>query len=142
MNPALDILLVDDNPGDADLVTEAFAESSLGTRVRVARDGVEALALLNATPLPDIVLLDLAMPRMNGHEVLEALKRSPLHRRIPVVILTSSRLPADILASYEAHASSYIVKPVGIEGLLHLVRSVEEYWVTHASLPTRVRADA
>ncbi|HUR69817.1 MAG TPA: response regulator [Candidatus Thermoplasmatota archaeon] len=134
------ILLVEDNPGDAELVLDAFATSSPGTRVSVARDGLAALRHLHdarTDDLPDLVLLDLHLPKKSGLEVLVEIKSSPRLRSIPVLVLSSSKLDTDIAGAYAGHANSYLPKPVGLEKLAALVRSVEDYWLQQVRLPPR-----
>jgi len=147
MTPAvaqpIEILLVEDNPGDVRLTTEALAEAKVRNRLAVAGDGVEALRYLRReapfedAPRPDIILLDLNMPRMDGREVLEEIKADPTLAAIPVVILTTSAAEEDILRSYQLHASCYITKPVDLEQFLKVVRSVEDFWLTIVRLPPR-----
>jgi len=140
----VEILLVEDNPGDVRLTTEALAEAKVRNRLSVARDGVEALQYLRReAPFedavrPDIILLDLNMPRMDGREVLEEIKRDPSLSLIPVVVLTTSQADEDILRSYQLHASCYITKPVDLEQFLRVVRSVEDFWLTVVRLPPKV----
>jgi CheY-like chemotaxis protein len=135
----IEILLVEDNPGDVQLTKEAFMEGKIRNNMSVARDGVEALAYLNNpnVPRPDIVLLDLNLPRTSGLEVLTAIKDDPVLRSIPVVILTTSQDETDIARSYRSHANCYITKPVDFEKFLHVVRSLEDFWLTVVRLPPR-----
>ena len=147
MTPAIgepiEILLVEDNPGDVRLTTEALAEAKVRNRLSVARDGVEALQYLRREPpfeaatRPDIILLDLNMPRMDGREVLQELKADALLSSIPVVVLTTSESEEDVLRSYQLHASCYITKPVDLEQFLKVVRSVEDFWLTVVRLPPK-----
>lgn len=140
---AIEILLVEDNPGDVRLTTEALAEAKVRNRLAVARDGVEALQYLRREPpfqgstRPDIILLDLNMPRMDGREVLQELKADPALSSIPVVVLTTSESEEDVLRSYQLHASCYITKPVDLEQFLKVVRSVEDFWLTVVRLPPK-----
>jgi two-component system, chemotaxis family, response regulator Rcp1 len=140
---AIEILLVEDNPGDVRLTTEALAEAKVRNRLSVARDGVEALQYLRREPpfqtstRPDIILLDLNMPRMDGREVLQELKADPSLSSIPVVVLTTSESEEDVLRSYQLHASCYITKPVDLEQFLKVVRSVEDFWLTVVRLPPK-----
>lgn len=139
----IEILLVEDNPGDVELTQEAFLESKVQNRVHVARDGDEALDFLYArgkfagAPRPDVILLDLNMPRRNGQEVLAIIKNDENMKHIPIVILTSSEAERDILESYRLHANSYIVKPVNLEKFLTVVREVEHFWISVVKLPGR-----
>lgn len=139
----VDILLVEDNPGDVRLTREAMKEAKLRNQLHVVSDGVEALAFLrrqgayaNAVR-PHLVLLDLNLPRKDGREVLAEIKQDTSLRRIPVVILTSSEAEVDILKAYDLHANCYISKPVDIEQFLKVVKSIEDFWVTIVKLPTR-----
>lgn len=137
----IDILLVEDNRGDILVTTEAFEESALRTSICVARDGQEAVDLLeDATRSyrPDLILLDLNLPRLDGHQVLARLKRHKELKRIPVMILTSSREPGDVLRAYDEHANSYLTKPVGIDDMQSMVESVQTFWFRHNVPPPRV----
>jgi two-component system, chemotaxis family, response regulator Rcp1 len=139
----IEILLVEDNPGDVELTREAFYEGKIGNRLSVAKDGVEALAMLRKegvhrnSPRPDIVLLDLNLPRKSGLEVLSELKDDPDLRAIPVVILTTSLSEEDIARSYHAHANCYISKPVDFDKFMAVVRSLENFWLTVVRLPSK-----
>jgi chemotaxis family two-component system response regulator Rcp1 len=132
------ILLVEDNPSDADLMRIALAEKWPDCTLQVASDGEEALALVLAAPVPDLVLLDLNLPRLHGHEVLATLRAShvPEVRRVPVVVLSTSTDPNDVLRSHELFASSHIVKPQSIEGLFETVESIASYWFRTVALPS------
>ena len=139
----IEILLVEDNPGDVELTREAFIDGKIGNRINVARDGVEALEYLrrkgiyaNATR-PDIVLLDLNLPRKSGLEVLSELKADPDLRSIPIVVLTTSRDEVDIARSYHEHANCYISKPVDFDAFMEVVQSLESFWLTIVRLPTK-----
>jgi CheY-like chemotaxis protein len=132
------ILLVEDNRLDIELTLDAFKEAHLGNSVHVAKNGLEALDYLfglkqygdrERYPLPDIILLDLKMPGIDGFEVLRRVKAEPEVKRIPVVILTSSREEGDLALSYDCGANSYLVKPVSFEGFLKVVQQVQEYWL-------------
>jgi CheY-like chemotaxis protein len=137
----VEILLVEDNPADVRLTIEAFRDAKVKNRLTVARDGLEALALLRGTSPHehaahfDLILLDLNLPRKNGREVLAELKSDPDLKRIPVVILTTSRAEEDILKSYNLHANCYVTKPVGFEQFLHVVQSIEDFWLCVVVLP-------
>ena len=137
----IEILLVEDNPGDVRLTREVLKEGKLVNHVSVARDGVEALAFLRRegahanAPRPHVILLDLNLPRKGGREVLEEIKDDPDLKRIPVVVLTTSMAERDILRSYDLHANCYINKPVDPEQFVVVVRSIEDFWLTLVRLP-------
>lgn len=138
---AIHILLVEDNPGDVRLTREALDEAKVRNKISVVQDGVEALAFLyqegeyaNA-PHPDLILLDLNLPRKDGREVLAEIKADEGLRRIPVVILTSSEAEKDIVKAYDLHANAYISKPVELEQFIHVVKSIEDFWVEIVKLP-------
>lgn len=139
----IEILLVEDNEPDVLLTQEAFADARMANRMHVARDGVEAMQFLRRqgdylnVPRPDVILLDINMPRKSGLEVLSELKADPELRSIPVVVLTTSQADEDILRSYQSHASSYIVKPVGFENFYQAVRAFENYWLSFVRFPPR-----
>ena len=135
----IEILLVEDNPGDVELTKEAFLEAKIRTNMTVMHDGVEAFEYLKnqQSAPPDIILLDLNLPRMSGLEVLGKIKDDPDLRVIPVVILTTSQDEADIAKSYRSHANCYIAKPVDFEKFMQVVRSVEDFWLTVVQLPNR-----
>ena len=141
MNRAVEILLVEDNPGDVRLTQEAFKEGKLRNRLHVVRDGEEALAHLHRhgpyarAVRPDIILLDLNLPKKDGREVLAEIKEDPELKRIPVVVLTTSRAEQDILQAYDLHANCYITKPVDLEQFLRVVQAVEEFWLQIVKLP-------
>lgn len=137
----IEILLVEDNPGDVDLTLEALEDAKLRNNVHVAEDGVEAMKFLRqegehaGAPRPDLVLLDLNMPRKDGREVLRDLKEDPDLKRIPVVVLTTSSDEQDVLEAYEHSANAYIVKPVDFEQFFRTVQSLEDFWFTVVRLP-------
>jgi CheY-like chemotaxis protein len=137
----IQILLVEDNPGDVDLTKAALRRSKLAIDLAVARDGVEAMSFLNKegefsdAPHPDLILLDLNLPRKNGREVLDEIKIDPLLRQIPVVVLTSSKAEEDVAATYDLHANCYISKPVDLEQFIQIVKSIEDFWFTIVRLP-------
>jgi CheY-like chemotaxis protein len=137
----IDVLLVEDNPGDVRLTREAFRDARLHINLSVASDGVEAMAFLHRegayaqAPRPDLILLDLNLPKRDGREVLEEIKSSPTLRSIPVVVLTTSAAESDVLRSYQLHANCYISKPVGLEGFLAVVKSIDDFWLTVVKLP-------
>ncbi len=139
MSQLILILLVEDSEADIDLTLDAFREARLANKIEVCRSGQEALDYVfgqgeyadrRAHPLPDLVLLDLKMPGIDGHEVLRGIKNEPVLKRLPVIILTSSKEEADRALSYDNGANSYLVKPVSFEGFLDVVRQVGEYWLT------------
>ncbi|MEM1043206.1 MAG: response regulator [Bacteroidota bacterium] len=136
----INVLIVEDNPGDVELAKEALRETTLPLNVSVAGDGEEALALMQRddVPAPDLVLLDLNMPRKSGHEVLEEMKADASLRLIPVVIFTSSSAREDIDGAYERHANCYITKPADLDELMGVVRAIEAFWLTVVRLPRRV----
>jgi CheY-like chemotaxis protein len=145
LTPALarpaEILLVEDSPGDIRLMREALREGKFANRVHEVRDGVEAMDFLHRrgpfadAPRPDLILLDLNLPRKDGREVLAELKADPDLRRIPVVILTTSQAEEDILRAYDLHANCYMTKPVDLVQFLSLVRSIEQFWLLLVRLP-------
>ncbi len=133
----IEILLIEDNPGDVRLTIEGLRESKVRNTLHVAKDGVEAMDLLRRAdgPRPDLILLDLNLPRMDGREVLTAIKSDPKLKIIPVVVLTTSRAEQDILRSYELQANCYITKPVDLEKFMTVVKSIEDFWLTIVRLP-------
>lgn len=137
----VEILLVEDNPGDVELTREAFAEARVRNRFSVVGDGVEALAFLRRedkysdAPKPDIILLDLNLPKKGGLEVLAELKEDPDLKKIPVVILTTSQAEEDIVRSYNSHANCYINKPVDFARFMEVVHSLENFWLAVVRLP-------
>jgi len=141
---AIRILVVDDNPADVLLLEEAFGDIK-AVEIQVAADGERALARLRGTDArerPDMILLDLQLPGQSGLDVLKTLKADGELRKIPVLILSSSRQEADIRSAYDAHANSYVPKPRGLDNLQGLARSLETYWLEHARLPPRENAEA
>jgi len=139
----IEILLVEDNPGDARLTQEALREGKIRNNLHHAKDGVEALAFLKregihaGAPTPDLILLDLNLPRMDGRQVLSEMKADPRLRVIPVVVLTTSEAENDIVKSYQLHANCYITKPVDLEKFIAIVRAIESFWLAVATLPNR-----
>jgi len=135
------ILLVDDNEGDILLTKEALEEAKIVNRISVAYDGVQALNFLKKEPpflheeSPDLILLDINLPRMDGTELLSIIKRDPELRRIPVIMLTTSSSERDILISYDNHANCYITKPVDLERFMDVVRTIEDFWISIVKLP-------
>lgn len=138
---SIEVLLVEDNPGDVRLTREALKEGKVFNNLSVAKDGEEALAFLRRegefadAPRPDVILLDLNLPRKDGREVLEAIKSDPSLRTIPVVILTSSEAERDIARAYELNANCYITKPVDLDQFITVVKSIEDFWFTVVKLP-------
>lgn len=135
----VEILMVEDNPGDVRLTQEALKEGKLWNHLTVARDGVEALECLRGqSPHPDLILLDLNLPKKDGREVLADIKNDERLKLIPVVVLTTSKAEEDILRSYKLHANCYITKPVDFRQFGSVVRSIENFWFTVVKLPTAV----
>jgi two-component system, chemotaxis family, response regulator Rcp1 len=136
--PPLEVLLVEDNPADVRLTIEALKDAKVPTRLHVARDGVEAVRLLRddtgLVPRPDLILLDLNLPRKDGREVLAEVKKDETLRHIPVVILTTSQAEQDILQSYRLGANAFVTKPVEIDHFFEVVRSMEHFWLEVARL--------
>jgi chemotaxis family two-component system response regulator Rcp1 len=137
----IEILLVEDSPDDADLTVDVLREGRVHNRVTVIEDGVEAMAYLRregkhaAAPRPDLILLDLNLPRKNGREVLAEIKHDPELRRIPVVVMTSSDDEKDILAAYNLYVNCYVTKPVDLNQFIGVVRSIENFWLSIVKLP-------
>jgi CheY-like chemotaxis protein len=138
----IEILLVEDNPGDVRLTQEAFKDAKVRNNLHVVMDGVEALAFLRREGTyagalrPDLILLDLNLPRMHGREVLAEIKADENLRRIPVVVLTVSEAEEDILQSYNLHANCFISKPLDFQKFTKVVRSIKDFWLTIVKLPT------
>ncbi|MBW4440601.1 MAG: response regulator [Plectolyngbya sp. WJT66-NPBG17] len=136
----IEILLVEDNPGDVRLTQEVLREGTLFNRLSVVEDGVQAIEFLHRqgkfdhAPRPDLILLDLNLPRKDGREVLEEIKFSSDFRRIPVVVLTTSQSEDDIVRAYNFHANCYITKPIDLEQFIKVVRSIEAFWLTIVKL--------
>jgi chemotaxis family two-component system response regulator Rcp1 len=139
----IEVLLVEDSPGDVRLTQEAFREANTSIHLHIATDGVEAMAFLRregahaAAPRPDFILLDLNLPRMDGREVLAEIKRDRSLQTIPTVILTTSDAEADIVKSYQLHANCYLSKPVQLAAFETLVKTISSFWLTEAKLPTQ-----
>jgi CheY-like chemotaxis protein len=139
---SIDILLVEDNPGDARLAKEALAESKIKNNLHFVGDGEEASDFLfrkgkfENAPRPDLILLDLNLPKKDGRELLAEIKNDPHLKRIPVVILTTSKAEEDIIKTYNLHANCYITKPLDLDQFMKVVRSIEEFWLTIVRLPT------
>jgi two-component system, chemotaxis family, response regulator Rcp1 len=142
----IEVLLVEDSPGDVRLTREALKDAKMHISLHVAADGVEAMSYLQRqgpyidAHRPDLILLDLNLPRKDGREVLREIKESPVLRSIPVVILTTSSSDADVLQSYELHANCYISKPVDLDGFLKVVQSIDNFWLTVVKLPPGSRS--
>jgi two-component system response regulator len=136
--PPIDILLVEDNPADVRLAQEAFKDARVANRLHVARDGVEALSMLRdatgAVPRPDLILLDLNLPRKDGREVLQDIKQDEALRHIPVVVLSTSQSEHDIARSYRLGANAFVTKPVDIDRFFQVIRSLEQFWLDAARL--------
>jgi len=134
------VLLVEDNPGDVRLTQEAFKAGAIKVRLTVAADGVEAMDILNQqgiharTPRPDLVLLDLNLPKKTGIEVLYEIKADNELKRIPVIVMTTSKATQDVLRAYNLNANCYISKPVDLDDFLNVVRSIEDFWLTVVTL--------
>ncbi len=139
----LRILLVEDSPSDVRLIREALKETPVPVQITVAQDGVEAMEYLHSTELgssvrPDLVLLDLNLPRKNGREVLAEVKSSPGLKQIPVLVMTSSRADEDIAQAYSLNANCYITKPGDLQEYINVVRAIEDFWFLTATLPDGV----
>jgi chemotaxis family two-component system response regulator Rcp1 len=138
---AVQVLLIDDSPGDVRLTQEAFREANRSINLHVAADGLEAMAFLRQegiycdSPRPDLILLDLNLPLMDGREVLAQIKANGSLKTIPTVILTTSTADADILKSYQLQANCYLSKPVRLDEFENLVKSINDFWLTKATLP-------
>jgi two-component system, chemotaxis family, response regulator Rcp1 len=137
----IEILLVEDNPGDVELTREALHDGKVHMNLSVVNDGVEALAFLHrereyaGSPRPDLILLDLNLPKKDGRAVLGEIKGDPELRHIPVVVLTSSQAEQDIVRAYDLHANCYVTKPVDLDQFITIVRSIEQFWFTVVKLP-------
>jgi CheY-like chemotaxis protein len=138
----IEVLLMEDDRTDVQLTRRGFTQSKLNVHLNVVPDGAEGMAFLrregpySGAPVPDLIVLDLNMPKKNGREVLEELKESSQLKHIPVIVLSTSSEPRDILQAYQLHANCYITKPTDFEEFLHAVRSVEEFWMALAQIPT------
>ena len=139
----IQVLLVEDSPGDVRLTQEAFRDANMTIQLHVALDGVEAMAFLRNegdhvdAPRPDLILLDLNLPRMDGREVLARIKEDDSLKRIPTVILTTSEAEVDIVKSYQLQANCYLCKPVQLDAFESLVKSINDFWLTKAKLPQK-----
>jgi chemotaxis family two-component system response regulator Rcp1 len=144
MNKQFIIFLVEDNPADVRLTQEALSSGKIQHELHMARDGVEAMAFLRReggfrkAPRPDLILLDLNLPRKNGQEVLFEIKTDPDLRTIPVIILTVSQTEEDIIKTYDLHANGYIVKPVDLEQFFTVIKQIKEFWISIVQLPSNV----
>lgn len=142
----IEILLIEDNAGDVRLTQEAFKEARVLNNMSVARDGCEALSVLRqegphrTAPQPDIIFLDLNLPKRSGIEVLEGIKSDDRLKRIPVVIITSSKSDDDILKSYNLHANCYVTKPIDLEQFIQVVKAIEGFWLSVVKLPPKENA--
>jgi CheY-like chemotaxis protein len=140
----IEILLVEDNPADIALTQELLKDARILNRVSVAMDGEEALAFVRHegrfadAPRPDLIMLDLNLPRKDGREVLTELKSDPVLRRIPVVVLTTSSADRDILHAYDNHVNAYITKPVDLKDFIAVVQAIEDFWLSLVRLPSRI----
>lgn len=140
---SVQILLVEDNEGDILLIEEAFDEAKLANSISVVKNGEKAIQFLNkeepfsSAVTPDLIILDVNLPRKNGHEVLQFIKSSGALKHIPVIMLTTSSSDKDISLSYENHANCYITKPVEVDDFLRAVTSIEDFWISLVQLPTR-----
>ena len=147
MGRPVEFLLAEDNPGDVRLTKEALRESKISNNLNVVPDGVEAMAFLRRegkyfdAPRPDVILLDLNLPKKDGREVLAEVKADPHLRLIPVVIITSSEAEQDVLRTYELHANCYVTKPVDLEQFIKVIQSIETFWLTIVTLPSSVISD-
>lgn len=139
----VEILLVEDNPGDVRLTMEVLKAGKLLTNLTVAKDGVEAMAVLRreqpytSAPRPDLILLDFNLPRKDGREVLAEIRADPNLRRIPVVVLTTSAAERDVLQAYDLHANCYVTKPVDLDQFVGIVQQIEDFWLTIVRLPPK-----
>ena len=142
----VEVLLVEDSPGDVRLTREAFRDANLSVRLHVAHDGVEAMAFLRRegahthVPRPDLILLDLNLPRMDGREVLALIKTDDELKTIPTVVLTTSDAEADIVQSYELQANAFLSKPARLEDFEGLVKTISDFWLTKVSLPMQPKS--
>ena len=144
MHSAIEILLIEDNPADIRLTQEAFREARLHNTVHVVQDGVSAMAFIRQAapyqqaPRPDLILLDLNLPKKDGREVLREIKADPHTRLIPVVVLTTSDDEEDVLRSYDLHANAYLVKPIDVLRFIKMIQSLESFWLSVVKLPPKV----
>ena len=142
---AIEVLLVEDSPGDVRLTREALKDAKVHINLHVTVDGGQAMAFLRqegefaTAPRPDLILLDLNLPKKDGRQVLEEIKKSPTLGSIPVVILTTSAADADIEQSYKLHANCFITKPVDLDGFLEVIKSIDAFWLSVVKLPPKTR---
>jgi two-component system, chemotaxis family, response regulator Rcp1 len=146
MNAAIklvDILVVEDNPGDARLIMEVLKSNKIYNSLHIVKDGIEAMEFLNRkgkyadVPIPDIIFLDLNLPRKDGREVLAEIKSDEMFKQIPVVIMTMSQSDEDILRSYRLHANCYVTKPIDLDRFVKVVESIEDFWFSLVKLPSK-----
>ena len=141
LNAPIEILLVEDNPGDVRLTQEALKEGKILNNLHMAKDGVEALSFLQRkgehenAARPDLILLDLNLPKKDGREVLAEIKKDEELRGIPLVVLTTSRAEEDIIKTYDCHANCYITKPVDFDQFINVIKSIENFWLSVVKLP-------
>lgn len=144
MHNPIEILLIEDNPADIRLTQEAFREARLHNTMHVVQDGVSAMAFIRQTapyqqaPRPDLILLDLNLPKKDGREILSEIKADPHTRTIPVVVLTTSADEEDVLRSYDLHANAYLVKPIDVLRFIKMIQSLESFWLSVVKLPPKV----
>ncbi|WP_447962898.1 response regulator [Nitrospira sp. Ecomares 2.1] len=144
MQNPIEILLIEDNPADIRLTQEAFRAARLHNTIHVAQDGVSAMSFIRQTapfqdaPRPDLILLDLNLPKMDGREILKEIKSDPHTRTIPVVVLTTSEDEGDVLRSYDLHANAYLVKPIDVLRFIKMIQSLESFWLSVVKLPPKV----
>ena len=141
LNGLIEILMIEDNPGDVRLAQEAFKEARVLNEMHVVSDGIEALSYLRregqyiGQSQPDLILLDINLPKKSGHEVLKEIKENPLLKRIPIVVLTTSKAEEDIVKTYNNHANCFITKSVDFEQFLNVIKKIGEFWLTIVKLP-------
>jgi CheY-like chemotaxis protein len=137
----VEVVLIEDNPGDVRLLEEAFRELHANIHLQVAKDGAEGIDVVEkrvgerVQPRPDLILLDLNLPKISGHDVLARLKTNPITRRIPVIVLTSSRADIDVRKAYDSHANAYLRKPSSLDDLISAVQQIKNFWMECVTLP-------